>query len=116
MKSLTEGDGHKYFDCGVITDYYLLEKTIHYLKAAGINDIILVVNHQQDLIRNVFEGGQIHGVNIEYIVQKLEDPDVINKAISVLENEVVDETQSSDLEEALNESIKRLEILQFECA
>ena len=38
-----------------IAGQYILENTIRFLKAAGINDIVLVVNHQQDLIRNVFE-------------------------------------------------------------
>ncbi len=52
-----------------IAGQYILENTIRFLKAAGINDIVLVVNHQQDLIRNVFESGQKYGVNIEYIVQ-----------------------------------------------
>ena len=52
-----------------IAGQYILENTVRFLKAAGINDILLVVNHQQDLIRNVFESGQKHGVNIEYIVQ-----------------------------------------------
>ena len=52
-----------------IAGQYILENTIRFLKAAGINDIVLVVNHQQDLIRNVFESGQTQGVNIEYIVQ-----------------------------------------------
>ena len=52
-----------------IAGQYILENTIRFLKAAGINDIVIVVNHQQDLIRNVFGGGQKHGVNIEYIVQ-----------------------------------------------
>jgi len=52
-----------------IAGQYILENTVRFLKAAGINDILLVVNHQQDLIRNVFESGKKHGVNIEYIVQ-----------------------------------------------
>ena len=52
-----------------IAGQYILENTICFLKTAGINDIVLVVNHKQDLIRNVFESGQKYGVNIEYIVQ-----------------------------------------------
>ena len=52
-----------------IAGQYILENNVRFLKAAGIHDILLVVNHQQDLIRNVFESGQTQGVNIEYIVQ-----------------------------------------------
>ena len=52
-----------------ISGQYILENTVRFLKAAGINDILLVVNHQQDLIRNVFESGQKYGVNLQYIVQ-----------------------------------------------
>ena len=52
-----------------IAGKYILENTIRFLKAAAINDIIIVVNHQQDLIRKFFGSGQKYGVNIEYIVQ-----------------------------------------------
>ena len=52
-----------------IAGQYILEKTICFLKEAGIHDIVLVVNHQQDLIRQYFGSGQTLGVNLEYVVQ-----------------------------------------------
>ncbi len=52
-----------------IAGQYILENTICFLKEAGIHDIVLVVNHQQDLIRQHFGNGQTFGVNLEYVVQ-----------------------------------------------
>ena len=52
-----------------IAGEYILENTISFLKEAGIHDIVLVVNHQQDLIRQYFGSGQTLGVNLEYVVQ-----------------------------------------------
>ena len=52
-----------------IAGEYILENTISFLKEAGIHDIVLVVNHQQDLIRQYFGSGQTFGVNLEYVVQ-----------------------------------------------
>ena len=52
-----------------IAGQYILENTISFLKEAGIHDIVLVVNHQQDLIRQYFGSGQTFGVNLEYVVQ-----------------------------------------------
>ena len=52
-----------------IAGQYILENTICFLKEAGIHDIVLVVNHQQDLIRQHFGSGQTFGVNLEYVVQ-----------------------------------------------
>ena len=52
-----------------IAGQYILENTICFLKEAGIHDIVLVVNHQQDLIRQYFGSGQTLGVNLEYVVQ-----------------------------------------------
>ena len=52
-----------------IAGQYILENTICFLKEAGIHDIVLVVNHQQDLIRRYFGSGQTLGVNLEYVVQ-----------------------------------------------
>ncbi len=52
-----------------IAGQYILDNTIRFLKAAGIHDIVLVVNHQQELVRDVFGSGQELGVNIEYVVQ-----------------------------------------------
>ena len=52
-----------------IAGEYILENTICFLKEAGIHDIVLVVNHQQDLIRQHFGSGQTFGVNLEYVVQ-----------------------------------------------
>ena len=53
-----------------IAGQYILENTICYLKEAGIHDIILVVNHQQELIRQFFGSGQELGMNLEYVVQE----------------------------------------------
>ncbi|MBC8259188.1 MAG: NTP transferase domain-containing protein [SAR324 cluster bacterium] len=53
-----------------IAGQYILENTICYLREAGIHEIVLVVNHQQELIRQYFGSGQILGVNIEYVVQE----------------------------------------------
>ena len=52
-----------------IAGQYILENTICYLKEAGIHDIVLVVNHQQEMIRQYFGSGQTLGVNLEYVVQ-----------------------------------------------
>ena len=52
-----------------IAGQYILENTICFLKEAGIHDIVLVVNHQQDMIRQYFGSGQTLGVNLEYVVQ-----------------------------------------------
>jgi len=52
-----------------IAGRYILENTICFLKEAGIHDIVLVVNHQQDMIRQYFGSGQTLGVNLEYVVQ-----------------------------------------------
>ena len=52
-----------------IAGQYILENTICFLKEAGIHDIVLVVNHQQDIIRQYFGSGQMLGVNLEYAVQ-----------------------------------------------
>ena len=52
-----------------IAGQYILENTICYLKEAGIHDIVLVVNHQQEMIRQYFGSGQTLGVNLEYAVQ-----------------------------------------------
>ena len=53
-----------------IAGQYILENTICYLKEAGIYDIILVVNHQQELLRQFFGSGQELGMNLEYVVQE----------------------------------------------
>ena len=52
-----------------IAGQYILENTICYLKEAGIHEIVLVVNHQQDMIRQYFSSGKMLGVNLEYAVQ-----------------------------------------------
>ena len=52
-----------------IAGQYILENTILFLKEAGIHEIVLVVNHQQDLIRRYFGSGKIFGVNLQYVVQ-----------------------------------------------
>jgi UDP-N-acetylglucosamine diphosphorylase/glucosamine-1-phosphate N-acetyltransferase len=52
-----------------IAGQYILENSICFLKEAGIHDIVLVVNHQKDMIRQYFGSGQTLGVNLEYVVQ-----------------------------------------------
>jgi UDP-N-acetylglucosamine diphosphorylase/glucosamine-1-phosphate N-acetyltransferase len=52
-----------------IAGQYILENTICFLKEAGIHDIVLVLNHKQDMIRQYFGSGQTFGVNLEYVVQ-----------------------------------------------
>ena len=52
-----------------IAGHYILENTVTFLREAGINEIIIVVNQEQDLIGKFFGGGQKFGVNVEYIVQ-----------------------------------------------
>ena len=52
-----------------IAGQYILENTIIFLKEAGIHEIVIVVNHQQDMIREYFGVGKEFGVNIEYVVQ-----------------------------------------------
>ena len=52
-----------------IAGQYILENTICFLKEVGIHDIVLVVNHQQDMIRQYFGSGQTIGVNLEYVIQ-----------------------------------------------
>ena len=64
-----------------IAGQYILENTIFFLREAGIHDIVLVVNHQQDMIRHYFGSGQTHGVNIEYIIQ--DDLEGIGHALSL---------------------------------
>ena len=53
-----------------IAGHYILENSIFFLKEAGIHDIVLVVNHQQDMVRQYFGSGQTFGVNLEYVVQE----------------------------------------------
>ena len=53
-----------------IAGKYILENSIFFLKEAGIHDIVLVVNHQQDMVRQYFGSGQTFGVNLEYVVQE----------------------------------------------
>ncbi|MEC9360801.1 MAG: sugar phosphate nucleotidyltransferase, partial [SAR324 cluster bacterium] len=53
-----------------IAGQYILENSIFFLKEAGIHDIVLVVNHQQDMVRQYFGSGQTFGVNLEYVVQE----------------------------------------------
>ena len=53
-----------------IAGQYILENSICYLKEARIHDIILVVNHQQEIIRQFFGSGQELGMILEYVVQE----------------------------------------------
>ncbi|MHA1789720.1 MAG: bifunctional sugar-1-phosphate nucleotidylyltransferase/acetyltransferase [Candidatus Helarchaeota archaeon] len=47
----------------------LLEYTIEMLKKIGIKDIILVVGHSEELIKDYFKDGSSFKINIEYITQ-----------------------------------------------
>ena len=53
-----------------IAGQYIIEKTIIFLKDAGIHEIIIVVDQHQDMISQFFGGGQAYGVSIEYVVQE----------------------------------------------
>ena len=64
-----------------IAGQYILKNTICFLREAGIHDIVIVVNHQQDLVRQYFGSGKILGVNLEYVVQ--EELNGIGQALSI---------------------------------
>ena len=53
-----------------IAGQYIIEKTIFFLKEAGIHEIIIVVDQHQNMISQYFGGGQAFGVSIEYVVQE----------------------------------------------
>ncbi len=48
----------------------LLEYTISGLKAAGIDEILLIVGYKQEIIKDYFDNGKLFGVNITYITQE----------------------------------------------
>jgi bifunctional UDP-N-acetylglucosamine pyrophosphorylase/glucosamine-1-phosphate N-acetyltransferase len=48
----------------------ILEYMADALKAAGIRDLLIVVNHKQETISNAFEHGHRHGLNIDYVQQE----------------------------------------------
>ena len=48
---------------------YILENTIHNLRNAGIQEIVIVVNHQKNLLREYFGSGHNLDVKIEYVEQ-----------------------------------------------
>ncbi len=48
---------------------YILENTIRNLKDAGIHEIVIVINHQQQRLRDYFGSGQSLKVNLEYVFQ-----------------------------------------------
>lgn len=52
-----------------IGDYPILEIIIRQLNIAGINRIIITVNHQADLIKTYFGDGHKWNVNIEYSLE-----------------------------------------------
>jgi len=66
-----------------IAGQYILEKTILYLKEAGINEIILVIDEQQDMITDFFGSGHQFGLSIEYVVQQKKQG--IGQALSLCE-------------------------------
>ena len=48
----------------------ILENMTGALQAAGVTDIILVVNHKRETIESYFEHGSRFGLNIEYLLQE----------------------------------------------
>lgn len=53
-----------------IGDYPILEVIIRQLAKAGVKRVILAVNHQAEIIRSFFNGGDKWGVRIEYSLEK----------------------------------------------
>jgi UDP-N-acetylglucosamine diphosphorylase/glucosamine-1-phosphate N-acetyltransferase len=51
----------------------ILEYMAEALKAAGVRDLLVVVNHRQETISSVFEHGHAYGLNIEYVYQEVID-------------------------------------------
>jgi NDP-sugar pyrophosphorylase family protein len=49
---------------------YILEYTLTALGNAGVREVVIVVNHQQDSIRKFFGNGSPWGVRLEYVVQE----------------------------------------------
>jgi len=64
----------------------LLEHTIHSLKKIGIEEIIIVIGYLEEMIREYFEDGSKHGVNIEYVNQEVIEGTAA--AIKLVENVV----------------------------
>lgn len=54
----------------LVAGNYILETMISFLREAGIQEIFIVVNHKQEMIREHFAYGDDKGVKIEYVVQK----------------------------------------------
>ena len=57
----------------------ILDYTLRALKKAGIREIMLVVNHQQEGIRSHFQSGDFLKLNLHYVVQ--ESPRGIGNAL-----------------------------------
>jgi len=53
-----------------VGDYPIVEVIIRQLAAAGIDRIIMAVNHQADIIKSYFNSGGKWGVKIEYSLEK----------------------------------------------
>ncbi len=68
---------------------YILENTLQSILASGIRDILMVVNHQQDSIRNHFGSGTDFGINLEYVEQ--ESPKGIGNALLTCRNHLEDQ-------------------------
>jgi bifunctional UDP-N-acetylglucosamine pyrophosphorylase/glucosamine-1-phosphate N-acetyltransferase len=51
----------------------ILEYLAEALKAAGVRDLLVVVNHRRETISAVFEHGHAYGLNIEYVYQEVID-------------------------------------------
>ncbi len=50
--------------------HYILEYTLQALGEAGIREVLLVVNHQQDALRRFFGDGSAWGLHLDYVVQE----------------------------------------------
>ena len=53
-----------------ILDKPILEYQIECLKKQGLTDIILVIGHLGNVIKDYFGDGNAFGVNIEYIIEE----------------------------------------------
>ncbi|MGK0288644.1 MAG: UDP-N-acetylglucosamine diphosphorylase/glucosamine-1-phosphate N-acetyltransferase [bacterium] len=67
---------------------YILETTLKQLKEAGVQDVYIVVDHYQQMIRDHFHYGKAFGLKIEYLIQK--EPGIGN-AIALAETVIEDD-------------------------
>lgn len=70
-----------------VSGRYLIENSIELLKAAGVNDFVVIIGHERHKITSFFQHGDDHGVNLSYITQ--EDPHSIGAAVAEARNKVL---------------------------